>query len=91
MLVWAVLHACACVCVYEPQLQNARFATARRWQPAGAISALRVWLSGHPPLHDAVTTERGGGGVKQARISAVQILYKNFVRNLFGVSTDLCR
>ena len=32
-----------------------------------------------------------GGGVTQARISAFQILYNNFVRNLFGVFKDLCR
>ena len=33
----------------------------------------------------------GGGGVIQARISAFQILYDIFVRNLFGVFKDLCR
>ena len=33
----------------------------------------------------------GGGGVIQAGISAFQILYKKFVRNLFGVFKDLCR
>ena len=27
----------------------------------------------------------------QARISAIQILYENFVRNLLGVFKDLCR
>ena len=32
----------------------------------------------------------GGGGIVQARICAFQILYKNFVRNLFGVFKDLC-
>ena len=31
----------------------------------------------------------GGGGV-QSRIPAFQILYKNCVRNLFGVFKDLC-
>ena len=38
--------------------------------------------------------ERGqyrGGGVMQTRISAIQILYEIFVRNLFGVFKDLCR
>ena len=32
-----------------------------------------------------------GGGVIQARISTIQILYENFVRNLFGVFKALCR
>ena len=32
----------------------------------------------------------GGGGVIQARISAIQILYEILVRNLFGVFKDLC-
>ena len=36
-------------------------------------------------------TGGGGGGVIQARISAFQILYEIFVRNLFGVFKDLCR
>ena len=34
---------------------------------------------------------RGAGGIIQARIAAVQILYKNFVRNWLGVFKDLCR
>ena len=34
---------------------------------------------------------RGGGGIMQARISAIQILYEIFVRHLFGVFQDLCR
>jgi hypothetical protein len=33
----------------------------------------------------------GAGQIIQARIFAVQILYENFVRNLFGVFEDLCR
>ena len=33
----------------------------------------------------------GRGGVTQTRISAIQILYEIFVRNLFGVFKDLCR
>ena len=33
----------------------------------------------------------GGGGMRQARISAAQNPYKMFVRNLFGVFKDLCR
>ena len=31
-----------------------------------------------------------GGGVMQARISAIQILYGIFVRMLFGVFEELC-
>ena len=30
------------------------------------------------------------GGIIRARISAIQILYGIFVRNLFGVFKDLC-
>ena len=33
----------------------------------------------------------GGGDIIHARISAFQILYEIFVRNLFGVFKDLCR
>ena len=36
-------------------------------------------------------TVTGEGGMIRARISAFQILYKNFVRNLFGVFKDLCK
>ena len=32
-----------------------------------------------------------GPPTTQGRISALQILYENFVRNLFGVLKDLCR
>ena len=32
-----------------------------------------------------------GGGLYTLDFSAIQILYENFVRNLFGVVTDLCR
>ena len=31
------------------------------------------------------------GGILQASISAIQILWGIFVRNLFGVFKDLCR
>ena len=34
---------------------------------------------------------QGGGGIMQARISAIQILYEIFVHDMFGVFKDLCR
>ena len=43
------------------------------------------------PPRRAIVTATGGGGVMSGRISAIQILYEVFVRNLFGVFKDLCK
>ena len=56
---------------------------------------LLAWTAKNRPVHHVGTLTVvwlvGGGGVIQARISAFQILYEIFVRNLFGVFKDLCR
>ena len=46
---------------------------------------------GEPPPNFMAQEIPGGGGGMQAGISAFQMLYHNFVRNLFGGFKDLCR
>ena len=53
----------------------------------GRFASKLCWTT---TLRMAAFANRGGGGIMQARISAIQILNANFVRNFFGVFKGLC-
>ena len=50
-----------------------------------------IWWGGRGGFLDPRGSVIRGPPTTQGRISALQILYENFVRNLFGVLKDLCR
>ena len=58
--------------------------------PDGLISARDAVITKTPGWGVLTTTGGGGGGIMRGRMSALQILYENFVRSLFGGFKDLC-
>ena len=81
-LIWSLMA------LFAPTLNNLGcevwncplWSAAETEDQGGALSVLRTECN-----------YRGGGGVMQARISVLQILYKILVRNLFIFFKDLCR